>query len=163
MALMTDAKKRECYTLANQKITALCAGETDTCLLMATMISVLKQSFAHFYWIGFYRTQAGTAELIVGPYQGTPACLHVPENNGVCGTAATKRSTQIVDNVHDFEGHIACDPLSFSEIVIPIINRQNELIAVLDIDSKEIASFNHIDQQALEPLCTTLFANGKQI
>ena len=97
-------------------------------------------------------------ELVVGPYQGTLGCLRIPFGRGVCGTAAATRETQLVADVHAFPGHIACDSRSNSEIVVPVINRDGQLIAVLDVDSVEYGSFDETDRVSLETLMQRIFA-----
>ncbi|MEO8033936.1 MAG: GAF domain-containing protein, partial [Acidobacteriota bacterium] len=115
-------------------------GESlDDISLMATINSVLAHQFPHFYWTGFYRVCGN--RLIVGPYIGTVGCLQIAIGKGVCGTAAARRETVIVPDVHAFPGHIACDPRSKSEIVVPVFGPEAELIAVLDVDSDELAAF----------------------
>ncbi|HEV7488783.1 MAG TPA: GAF domain-containing protein [Thermoanaerobaculia bacterium] len=122
----------------------------DDIALMATINSVLSHRFPHFYWTGFYRV-CGT-RLIVGPYIGTVGCLQIEIGHGVCGTAAAKRETVIVADVDQFPGHIACDPNSKSEIVVPVFGPDGELIAVLDVDSDQLDSFDEEDQRGLEKI-----------
>ena len=123
-------------------------GETlDDIALMATINSVLANRFDTFFWTGFYRF-AGR-RLVVGPYIGTVGCLQIEIGRGVCGTAAAERRTIIVPDVTKFPGHIACDPNSRSEIVVPVM-RRGELLAVLDVDSDRLAAFDEEDQRGLE-------------
>jgi len=122
----------------------------DDIALMATINSVLSHRFPHFYWTGFYRV-CGT-RLIVGPYIGTVGCLQIEIGRGVCGVSAAKRETVIVADVNQFPGHIACDPNSRSEIVVPVFGPEGELIAVLDVDSDQIDSFDAEDQRGLEKI-----------
>jgi L-methionine (R)-S-oxide reductase len=122
----------------------------DDIALMATINSVLSHRFPHFYWTGFYRV-CGT-RLIIGPYIGTVGCLQIEIGHGVCGTAAAKRETVIVADVNHFPGHIACDPNSKSEIVVPVFGPEGELIAVLDVDSDQLDSFDEDDQRGLEKI-----------
>ena len=159
---MSPATKKSNYLEAASMIKSLLEDEQDCCLKMVTITAVLKQSFPQFYWVGFYRVTPCETKLQVGPYQGTPACLHIDFSSGVCGTAAAKRRSMIVDDVEQFVGHIACDPKSKSEIVIPVIGANNKLIAVLDIDSDSHQSFCSIDQQFLESLCSTHFHDAKR-
>jgi L-methionine (R)-S-oxide reductase len=119
----------------------------DDIALMATINSVLSHRFPHFYWTGFYRV-CGT-RLIVGPYIGTVGCLQIEIGRGVCGTSAAKRETIIVPDVNQFPGHIACDANSKSEIVVPVFGPDGELIAVLDVDSDQLDSFDEEDQRGL--------------
>jgi L-methionine (R)-S-oxide reductase len=131
-------------------------GETlDDIALMATINSVLSHRFPHFFWTGFYRVCGG--RLVVGPYIGTVGCLQIEFGRGVCGTAAAKRETVIVPDVNQFPGHIACDPGSKSEIVVPVLDREGTLIAVLDVDSDQLDSFDEEDRAGLERI-VRLFA-----
>ena len=159
---MTAQAKEEAYVLAQQKVFGLTEGETDTCLKMASLCAILKQALPYLYWVGFYRVTADDKNLIIGPYQGTPACLHIPFDKGVCGTAASTLETQLVADVHSFPGHIACDPASQSELVIPIINTNEELIAVLDLDSDRPSAFCETDKSYLESICSSLFSDAKR-
>jgi len=147
---MKEAAYEECF----QSIAAIWRDEDgqslDDIALMATINSVLSHRFPHFYWTGFYRV-CGT-RLIVGPYIGTVGCLQIEIGNGVCGTAAAKRETVIVADVNQFPGHIACDPNSKSEIVVPVFGPEGELIAVLDVDSDQLDSFDEEDQRGLEKI-----------
>ena len=128
------------------------AGETDMIANMANVASILHETFG-FWWTGFYRVEG--KELVLGPFQGPLACTRIPYGKGVCGTAWAKNETVIVPNVHEFAGHIACSGESNSEIVVPV--RQNgEVIAVLDIDSKEFSTFDKIDKEYLEAIADCL-------
>lgn len=123
-------------------------GTLDDIALMATINSVLANRFSHFFWTGFYRVCGD--RLVVGPYIGTVGCLQIELGRGVCGTAAARRETVIVPDVTKFPGHIACDPNSKSEIVVPVFDRNRELIAVLDIDSDRLDAFDEEDRAGLE-------------
>lgn len=124
-------------------------GDTlDDIALMATINSVLANRFPHFFWTGFYRVCGD--RLVVGPYIGTVGCLQIEFGRGVCGTAASERRTLIVPDVTKFPGHIACDPNSKSEIVVPVFDRDHELIAVLDVDSDQLDAFDEEDRAGLE-------------
>ena len=124
-------------------------GETlDDIALMATINSVLANRFSHYFWTGFYRVCG--ERLVIGPYIGTVGCLQIEFGRGVCGTAAAKRETIIVPDVNQFPGHIACDPNSKSEIVVPVLDAQGALIAVLDVDSSELDAFDDDDRRGLE-------------
>jgi L-methionine (R)-S-oxide reductase len=127
----------------------------DDIALMSTINSVLASRFPHFYWTGFYRVCGD--RLVVGPYMGTVGCLQIEFGRGVCGTAASKRETVIVPDVNQFPGHIACDPNSKSEIVVPVFGRDAELIAVLDVDSTQLNAFDEEDARGLERI-VALFA-----
>jgi len=132
-------------------------GESlDEIALMATINSLLAQRFPYFFWTGFYRVL--DKHLVVGPYIGTVGCLQIEFGNGVCGTAAAKRETVIVPDVNAFPGHIACDPNSKSEIVVPVFNAKRDLIGVLDVDSTELDSFDEEDRRGLEKI-VALFEN----
>lgn len=144
--------KRAAYDECYQSVVAIWSDEGGTSLddiaLMATINSVLANRFPHFFWTGFYRV-CGT-RLVVGPYIGTVGCLQIEFGKGVCGTAAARRQTVIVPDVHAFPGHIACDPNSRSEIVVPVFGPAGELIAVLDVDSDELDAFDEEDRVGLE-------------
>jgi GAF domain-containing protein len=127
----------------------------DDIALMATVNSVLAYRFPHFFWTGFYRVCGD--RLVVGPYIGTVGCLQIEFGRGVCGTAAARRETVIVPDVTKFPGHIACDPNSKSEIVVPVFDREGSLIAVLDVDSEQLDAFDEEDRAGLERICA-LFA-----
>ncbi len=126
---------------------ALLAGQTDRVANAANLSALLFHSLDDVNWAGFYFLQDG--QLIVGPFQGKPACVHIPLGVGVCGTAADSREVQRVADVHAFEGHIACDAESRSEIVLPLV-KNGELVGVLDIDSPLPDRFGAADQQLLE-------------
>jgi L-methionine (R)-S-oxide reductase len=130
-------------------------GTLDDIALMATINSVLANRIPHFFWTGFYRVCGD--RLVVGPYIGTVGCLQIEFGRGVCGTAAANRETIIVPDVTKFPGHIACDPNSKSEIVVPVFDRNRELIAVLDIDSDRLDAFDEEDRAGLERI-VALFA-----
>ena len=121
----------------------LVAGETDAIANMANAAALIWETLPDINWVGFYRNVGG--ELVLGPFQGRPACIRIPFGTGVCGTAAATRQVQRVDDVHAFPGHIACDSASASEIVVPIL-RDGQLIAVLDIDSPVKARFTEEDE-----------------
>ena len=121
----------------------LVSGETDAVANMANAAALIWESLPDINWVGFYRNVGG--ELMLGPFQGRPACIRIPFGQGVCGAAAATREVQLVEDVNAFAGHIACDSASASEVVVPII-RDGELIAVLDIDSPEKARFNEDDR-----------------
>ena len=140
--------KEEQYKEIIPQIQALVAGESDLIANMATIAAVLHEAF-HFWWTGFYIVKG--KELVLGPFQGPIACTRIPYGKGVCGTTWAKGETIIVPNVHEFEGHIACSSASKSEIVVPI-HRNNEIIAVLDIDSAEYNTFDAIDRTYLEQI-----------
>lgn len=117
---------------------------------MATIAAVLHHKMENFFWTGFYLLEDG--ELIVGPYQGPVACILLKKDTGVCWAGVNQAKTIVVPDVHDFPGHIACDSRSRSEIVVPVKNSGGEIIAVLDVDSKDLASFDEIDAKWLEKI-----------
>jgi L-methionine (R)-S-oxide reductase len=147
--------KRDAYNESFDAIVAIWrdeGGQTlDDIALMATVNSILSHRFPHFFWTGFYRVCGD--RLVVGPYIGTVGCLQIEFGRGVCGTAAEKRETIIVPDVNQFPGHIACDPNSKSEIVVPVFAPDGELIAVLDIDSDQLDAFDEEDRDGLERIC----------
>ncbi len=147
-------EKKSLYDEAAAKIIGLLEGEKDSLVIMASIVSVLHDTMPHYYWTGFYRVVG--EELVIGPYQGTPACLRIAQGRGVCGRAWETGETQVVEDVHAFPGHIACDARSRSEIVVPWRNATGEVIAVLDVDSTLKSAFDELDQAALEELSEVL-------
>ncbi len=144
--------KQETYNHVLTSIQKLIEGETDEIAIMATIVCELHHSFDYFHWTGFYRvTEPGL--LKIGPYQGTHGCLRIPFDKGVCGAAARTKLTQLVHDVTQFPGHIACSSKTQSEIVIPILNSDGQTIAVLDIDSNQLNAFDEVDRVNLEKLC----------
>ena len=125
---------------------------------MASINCILRENLPYYFWTGFYLVHNG--ELIVGPYQGTLGCLHIPFGKGVCGTAAKAQQTQIVQDVNEFPGHIACDSRSQSEIVVPVFDKDRHLIAVFDVDSTEKDSFDEIDKKYLEQILKEQFSTN---
>ena len=131
-------------------------GETNVTARMATVASMLANSFDHYFWTGFYVVDpTKERELVVGPYQGSLGCLRIAFGRGVCGAAAATGQTQLVEDVHAFPGHIACDAASRSELVVPIV-RDGVLVGVLDLDSPEPARFDAEDAAGCEALATLL-------
>ncbi len=152
------ADKAARYAEVEDEILAVLEGEPDRVARMATVASMLVDAFPIFFWTGFYVVDpAKRDELVVGPYQGTLGCLRIPFGRGVCGAAAATRATQVVEDVHAFPGHIACDSRSASEIVVPVSDADGNLIAVLDIDATEKAAFDAVDARALERLMGRVF------
>ena len=145
--------KAEKYSLLTEQIRSLIEGETDGVAVMANICAAIHEAMG-FWWTGFYRVKNG--ELVLGPFQGPVACMHIGFGKGVCGTAWKEQQTIIVPDVEQFPGHIACSSLSRSEIVVPIFSQNGEVTGVLDIDSKELATFDDIDQQYLERICKML-------
>lgn len=145
--------KKEKYHLLTEQIHALIAGETDSVAVMANVCAAIHETMG-FFWTGFYRVKDG--ELILGPFQGPVACMHIGYGRGVCGTAWKNRQTIVVTDVEQFPGHIACSSLSRSEIVVPVWSKDGEVVAVLDIDSKELSTFDGTDRHFLEQICKML-------
>lgn len=139
--------KEEDYELVLKQLTALLEGERDATALLANASALLNQFLDEINWVGFYIWKQD--ELVLGPFQGLPACIRIPYGKGVCGTAVKERKTQRVRDVSLFPGHIACDAASKSEIVIPIIV-DDRIFGVLDIDSPITERFDEIDQEYLE-------------
>ena len=152
---MTSKEKAAIYERVTGEIKATLEGETDLLAAMATVVCLLHRAFDSYFWTGFYR-RVGTDELLIGPYQGTLGCLHISFDRGVCGACARTQQTVIVTDVHQFPGHIACDPDSKSEIVVPVFDRAGRLIAVLDVDSDRYNAFDEIDQRYLEQIVSLL-------
>lgn len=153
---MNAEVKQERYHQALAEITAILDEESDLIAQMASISAILAGKFETFFWTGFYRMV--DSELVIGPYQGTPGCLRISLDRGVCGAAATSCKTVIVDDVHEFPGHIACDARSRSEIVVPVMDAAGNCIAVLDVDSESLAAFDEVDQQGLEKIVNAIFA-----
>jgi GAF domain-containing protein len=149
----SNQPKPQLYAQIAAQVEALTSGERDLIANLANTASLVYHSMADLNWAGFYLLKNG--ELVVGPFQGKPACVRIAMGKGVCGTAAARRATVIVANVHEFAGHIACDSASNSEIVLPLV-RGNELIGVLDIDSPKLARFDAEDQAGLEKVVAML-------
>ena len=153
------ADKAARYAEVEEEILAVLDGEANLTARMATVASMLADAFPVFFWTGFYVVDPDKpGELVVGPYQGTLGCLRIPFGRGVCGAAARDRATQIVDDVHAFPGHIACDSRSASEIVVPVFDASGALIAVFDVDATETSAFDATDAEALERLMARVFA-----
>lgn len=144
--------KEERYALLYEQIMALLEGETDEVARMANMASMVHFTFG-FFWTGFYRVVG--EELVLGPFQGPLACMRIRHGKGVCGSAWAEAKTLIVPDVDLFPGHIACSSLSRSEIVVPLW-REGQVWGVLDIDSKELATFDETDQAWLEKIVATI-------
>ena len=130
----------------------LISGETDEIAVLANTCAAIREAFG-FFWIGFYMVKNG--ELVLGPFQGDVACYRIRKGRGVCGTAWAEARTQVVPDVEQFPGHIACSSLSKSEIVVPIF-RGDEVVGVLDIDSDQLATFDETDRIHLEQMIETL-------
>lgn len=157
-----DVKEKERrYLEVRKQILSVVDGEPNLTARMASVACLLSEAFDYYYWTGFYVVDPEKPdELVVGPYQGTLGCLRIPFGQGVCGTAAASGESQIVDDVNQFDGHIACDAKSASEIVVPVVNGEGQLIAVLDVDSTERGAFDVVDKEHLEKLMADVFSEG---
>lgn len=150
IVIPTAAEKRSLYASARQKLHALWAGEPDSIARMAAAACILHEAMPQVFWIGFYRVVG--ASLVIGPYQGTPGCSRIAWGRGVCGAAWQSGETQVVPDVHEFPGHIACDSRAESEIVVPVRDRRGTIIAVFDVDSAEKCAFDEVDREELEAI-----------
>ena len=154
-------EKQTRYTSFLSDTALLIQDEHDEISVLANVSAALKEAFG-FFWVGFYlvKEKEGSApQLYLGPFQGSTACYRIGYGRGVCGSAWQQRQTLVVPDVEEFPGHIACSSLSRSEIVVPIFNHASEVVAVLDIDSTELATFDDIDRHYLEQLCQLLTEN----
>jgi GAF domain-containing protein len=151
--------RERAYGLLHSNILGVLAGIDDDIAAMATMSALIHHAFQNL-WTGFYRV-VGPNQLRVGPYQGTLGCLDIAFGRGVCGTAAAERRTIVVPDVERFAGHIACDSRSKSEIVVPVLDRSNNLIAVFDIDSDRRAAFDQHDAAGLERIMRWFAGEGR--
>lgn len=142
--------KKELYREVLLQLSGLIRGESDETSVMANVAALIHHTF-HFWWTGFYRVVNG--ELLLGPFQGPVACYRIAHGRGVCGTAWAERRTLVVPDVELFPGHIACSSESKSEIVVPIYNKVGDVVAVLDIDSEHLGTFDATDQECLERIC----------
>lgn len=147
--------KKECYKLIQAQLKSLLENERNVIPNLGNASALLKLALIDTNWVGFYLINNN--ELLLGPFQGKPACIHIPIGKGVCGTAVSEGKTQVVPDVHAFPGHIACDSESNSEIVIPIFVN-NDIIGVLDIDSPVFNRFDDIDKEGLEEVVRILEA-----
>ena len=155
--LIAEGGKEERYELLYRQIEALTAGESDTIANMANIAAMIHFTFG-FWWTGFYRVVGN--ELVLGPFQGPLACSRIAYGRGVCGTAWLRKESVVVEDVEQFPGHIACSSLSRSEIVVPVW-RGDEVVAVLDIDSEHLSTFDDVDRQWLEKIVGTLYQTGE--
>lgn len=150
--------KAAAYAQLEKSLGALLDGESDPIAGAANMAALLYWSLPELNWAGFYLLDASSGDLLVGPFQGKPACVRIPVGKGVCGTAAARRATVIVRDVHEFPGHIACDSASNSEVVVPIL-AGDRLVGVLDLDSPVPARFDEVDARGLEALVAVFVAS----
>ena len=151
--IVADGSKEEKYELLFKQIAAVTDAESDMIANMANIAAMIHQTF-NFWWTGFYRVIG--EELVLGPFQGPLACSRIAFGRGVCGTAWREQTTQIVPDVEQFPGHIACSSLSRSEIVVPVWDG-DKIVAVLDIDSEQLATFDKVDQIWLERIVELLY------
>ena len=150
-------QKEKIYANIAKQIIAVNQGEPSQIARYASTACLLFHAFEGFFWTGFYLVDKHHPNmLVIGPYQGTLGCLRIPFGRGVCGQSAQQQKTIIVDNVHEFPDHIACDSATNSEIVIPVFDKQGDLAAVLDVDSTKLANFDAIDKKWLEHICKKL-------
>lgn len=149
---MTTIKETN-YNLLGKQLASLIEDETNLIAILSNTSALLNDNLDQINWVGFYLIENN--ELILGPFQGHPACVHISIGKGVCGTAVANNQTQLVDDVNKFPGHIACDANSKSEIVVPI-HVDNEIIGVLDIDAPITQRFSKGDQQGLEEIVSIL-------
>lgn len=149
---MTTTKETN-YNLLGKQLASLIEDETNLIAILSNTSALLNDNLDQINWVGFYLIENN--ELILGPFQGHPACVHISIGKGVCGTAVANNQTQLVDDVNTFPGHIACDANSKSEIVVPI-HVDNEIIGVLDIDAPITQRFSKGDQQGLEEIVSIL-------
>jgi L-methionine (R)-S-oxide reductase len=139
--------KVQAYAWAAKRVRAQVLRNVNTIATLANSAAILKEYFPHFFWVGFYLLK--TDHLVLGPFQGPPACVKLTLDKGVCAAAVRERKTILIADVHDFPGHVACDSRSNSEIVVPVYNSNNELWAVLDVDSEQLNDFDDSDKMGL--------------
>jgi L-methionine (R)-S-oxide reductase len=151
---MNSNQKAGRYQRIYDQLEGLLTKPGNTLSKMATVVAVLHHKMEYFFWTGFYLLDNG--ELIAGPYQGPVACQLLEKDKGVCWAAINREESVVVPNVHEFPGHIACDSRSNSEIVIPLKNHAGKIIGVLDVDSKDLNSFDETDRVGLEKILTLL-------
>lgn len=151
--IITAAAKEEIYKEIIPQIQSITEGEPDLIANMANISAILKEAF-NFWWAGFYLVK--NSQLVLGPFQGPLACTRIQYGRGVCGTSWKEGSTIIVPDVEQFPGHIACSSLSRSEIVVPVFDRDHQVAAILDIDSKDLNTFDSIDAKYLEQIASFL-------
>jgi L-methionine (R)-S-oxide reductase len=152
--MMDNKKKESRYSRIYEQITDLLRDRPNLTAGMSTIVAVLHGKMDYFFWTGFYLLDKG--ELIVGPYQGSLACIRLKKDTGVCWAGINGSKTVIVPDVHLFPGHIACDSRSNSEIVVPLRDKSGKILGVLDVDSKEFGSFDEVDAKWLEKMISLL-------
>lgn len=152
---MVDEQQLD-YGLLGTQLDALLKEEWDPLANTANFVALLYHALSDINWLGVYVLRGN--ELVLGPFQGKPACVRIPIGQGVCGSAAEQMITLRIDDVHEFDGHIVCDPASRSEIVVPLVS-DGQLLGVLDIDSPELTRFSDYDQEGLEAICRILVSS----
>lgn len=150
------ASKSDLYRELARQLAALLAGESDRIANAANMAALIYHGLPDVNWAGFYFRRGG--ELVLGPFQGKPACIRIPIGQGVCGAAAARAASMLVPDVHDFPGHIACDPASRSELVVPLVEK-DVVSGVLDLDSPFVARFDQADREGCEALVSIFVAH----
>ena len=154
---LPGADKAATYSELERSLAALLSGERDFVASAANTAALIYWSLADLNWAGFYLVEPTSGDLVLGPFQGKPACVRIAIGKGVCGTAAARRETVLVPDVHAFPGHIACDSASNSEVVVPVMDG-DRLIGVLDLDSPKHARFDEADARGLEGLVRVFVA-----
>lgn len=149
---MTEVKETN-YNLLQKQVISLIEDESNLIAILSNVSALLNDSIDQINWVGFYLIE--NDELILGPFQGHPACVHIAIGKGVCGTAVSEKQTQLVDDVNAFPGHIACDANSKSEIVVPL-RKNDQIIGVLDIDAPITSRFSNIDKNGLEQIVASI-------
>lgn len=159
MILKMNSKKERRYKRIYNQLHDLLQKSDIPLARMASISAVLYHKMENFFWCGFY--MKGDDSLVVGPYQGPVACMHLQKNQGVCWAAVETKQTLIIPDVSQFPDHIACDGRSKSEIVIPLFDTDNHVIAVMDVDSDKLSTFDEIDKEWLEKICSLIFKSSK--
>ncbi len=147
-------EKNQAYTWAAKRVRAQVERQVDPIATLANTAAILKEYLPGFFWVGFYFVRE--EHLLLGPFQGPPACVKLARDHGVCAAAVSRGETLVVPDVHQFPGHVACDARSNSEIVVPLRDRSGALRAVLDVDSEILDAFDAVDQAGLEQIATLL-------
>jgi L-methionine (R)-S-oxide reductase len=150
-----STNRNDAYNLLCKQLQALLEGESNATANLANASALLNQFLDRVNWVGFYTMDEEANQLVLGPFQGLPACVRIPLGKGVCGTSAQNQETLVVKDVHEFPGHIACDAASQSEIVVPLV-KNGKLLGVLDIDSPEKGRFDEVDRENLEKFTAIL-------
>ena len=154
---MDTSKKRSRYQRLYKQLKDLFKEQQNPVARMATIVAVLHHKMDYYFWTGFYLLDRG--ELIVGPYQGPVACIKLKKDTGVCWAGVNTGKAVVVADVHQFPGHIACDSRSNSEIVLPLADHEGRIVGVLDVDSRELGSFDEVDAEELEKILSLIFQN----